>query len=130
VACGSQPEKANKEIAMTTSDPTPPYGSAANSPNGQAGSDRGDDDRRGRSRRSKGSSEDPQTGADVSGALARASELLDAVVARIRRQPYASMAVAGGVGFVIGGALSFRAGRVVLGAATRHVGRELFKQVV
>jgi hypothetical protein len=124
---------------MTTSDPTPPYGTPANSPNGQTASDRSESDRRRRSRRAKSSSESPgesqteseESGAlGVSGALARANELLDAVVARVRRQPYAAMAVAGGVGFVLGGALSFRAGRVVLAAATRHVGRELFKQVV
>ncbi|HSY21896.1 MAG TPA: hypothetical protein VK841_07270 [Polyangiaceae bacterium] len=119
---------------MTTSDPTPPYGTP--SPNGQTASDRGEGDRRRRSRRTRSPSElqgDSPSDADVSSpsnALARASALLDAVVARIRSQPHASMAVAAGVGFVLGGALSFRAGRVVLAAATRHVGRELFKQVV
>ena len=122
---------------MTTSDPTPPHGTPPNSPNGPTASDRGESDRRRRSRRTRSPSElqgdSPSDDADVSSpsnALARASALLDAVVARVRSQPHASMAIAAGVGFVLGGALSFREGRVVLAAATRHVGRELFKQVV
>jgi hypothetical protein len=114
---------------MTTSDTTAPYAPPANSPNNQNASDR-EGERRRRSRRAKSSNDSQAMEPDEPGTLARASELLDAVVARIRRQPYASMAIAGGAGFVLGGALSFRAGRVVLAAATRHVGRELFRQVL
>lgn len=118
---------------MTTSDPTPAYAPPTNSPNGSTASDRGDNQRR-RSRRGRGASgaqdEEGGPGEGVQGStLERASELLDAVVSRIRRQPYVSVAVAGWIGFVLGGALSFRAGRVVLAAATRHMGRELFKRV-
>lgn len=120
---------------MTTSDPTPSYASSGNSPDGQTASDRNESDRRRRARRARSSNESPsdsqdaQAGSDASGAFSRASELLNATVARIQRQPYASMAIAGGVGFVVGGALSFRAGRVVLGAAARHMSHELFKQI-
>lgn len=116
---------------MTTSDPTPPYAPPGNSPNGQSASDR-EGGRRRRSRRARTSSDASsslESEADTSTVFARASELVNAVVGRIRRQPYASMAVAGGVGFVVGGALSFRAGRVVLAAAARHVSRELLTQI-
>ncbi len=126
-------------LRMTTSDPMPPNTPPGNSPNGQSASDRNNDsDRRKRSRRARSSSDAPsdvqgeqgeQGEPDAPSAFARASDLVNAVVARIQRQPYASMAVAGGVGFVVGGALSFRAGRVVLAAAARHMSRELFRQV-
>jgi hypothetical protein len=33
-------------------------------------------------------------------------------------------------GFVLGGALSFRAGRMALGVASRHLFRELLKEVL
>jgi hypothetical protein len=64
------------------------------------------------------------------GSIERVSSLTKAVVRRIRRQPLTSLFVMIGAGFVVGGALSFRAGRVVLVAAARHVGRELLKQVL
>jgi hypothetical protein len=48
----------------------------------------------------------------------------------IRRRPLASLAVAVGVGFVIGGALSSRAGRITLAAATRHFVHQLLKRVL
>jgi hypothetical protein len=34
------------------------------------------------------------------------------------------------VGIVVGGALSFRAGRIALAAAARHVAHEVLKQVL
>jgi hypothetical protein len=49
---------------------------------------------------------------------------------RIRREPLKALAVAVGAGFVIGGAMSFRAGRLLLAAAARHVTRELLKQLL
>jgi hypothetical protein len=49
---------------------------------------------------------------------------------RIRREPLKALAVALGAGFVIGGALSFRAGRLLLAAGARHVTRELLKQLL
>jgi hypothetical protein len=41
-----------------------------------------------------------------------------------------SVAAAIGVGFVVGGALSFRGGRIALAAVGRHVAREFLKQVL
>jgi hypothetical protein len=57
-------------------------------------------------------------------------ELAEAIVRRIRRRPITALAAAIGAGFIVGGALSFRAGRVALAAAFRHVARELLKQVL
>jgi len=39
----------------------------------------------------------------------------------------ASLALALGAGFVVGGAFCFRAGRIALAAAARHIARELLK---
>jgi hypothetical protein len=61
---------------------------------------------------------------------ARVLELIAAVARRIRRRPLAALAVGVGVGFVIGGALSFRAGRLLLAAGARQVARELLKQLI
>ena len=58
------------------------------------------------------------------------AELAEAIARRIRRQPLSSVALVLGVGFAVGGALTFRAGRIVLAAAARHVARELLKQVL
>jgi hypothetical protein len=49
---------------------------------------------------------------------------------RIRRRPLTALAVGVAAGFVIGGALSFRAGRILLAAGARHVARELLKQLL
>jgi hypothetical protein len=70
------------------------------------------------------------TSAYFEGPAGQLRELAEAIVRRIRRRPLTSLAVAIGVGFVVGGALSFRAGRVALAAAARHVARELLKQVL
>jgi hypothetical protein len=61
---------------------------------------------------------------------ARAAELARALYRRIRERPLTSLAVAVGVGFLVGGALSFRAGRFALVAAARRVAQEVFKQVL
>jgi hypothetical protein len=61
---------------------------------------------------------------------ARAAELARALYGRIRERPLTSLAVAVGVGFLVGGALSFRAGRLALAAAARRVAQEVFKQVL
>jgi hypothetical protein len=58
------------------------------------------------------------------------SELARAIAARIRQKPLSSVAVAVGIGFAVGGALTFRAGRLALAAAARHVARELLKQIL
>jgi ElaB/YqjD/DUF883 family membrane-anchored ribosome-binding protein len=68
--------------------------------------------------------------ADLEGPAARVSALARATARRIRARPLASFAIAVGIGFVVGGALSFRAGRIALAAAARHVARELLKQVL
>jgi hypothetical protein len=56
--------------------------------------------------------------------------LIEAVGRRIRRRPLASIAVGVGIGFVVGGALSFRAGRILLAAGARRAARELLKKVL
>jgi hypothetical protein len=61
---------------------------------------------------------------------ARILDLIDAIGRRIRRRPLASIAVGVGLGFLIGGALSFRAGRILLAAGARRAARELLKQVL
>ncbi len=66
----------------------------------------------------------------LKGPVSRAGGLTRAVMQRIRRRPLASLAVAVGAGFVVGGALSFRAGRIALRAAARHVAREVLKQLL
>lgn len=72
----------------------------------------------------------PSSRADLEGPATRLTDLVARVAGNIRRQPLASLAVALGVGFIVGGALSFRIGRLTLAAAARHVGRELLKQVL
>ncbi len=64
------------------------------------------------------------------GPSARVNELARRFARRIHDRPWTSLAVALGIGFVVGGALSFRAGRVALAAAARHVARGLLKQVL
>jgi hypothetical protein len=60
----------------------------------------------------------------------RVAEVMAGVARRISAQPFESMVIALGVGFTLGGALSFRAGRLALRVAMRHVGRELLKQLL
>jgi hypothetical protein len=66
----------------------------------------------------------------LEGQEARILELAFAMARRIRRRPLAALAVGAAAGFVIGGALSFRVGRVLLAAGARHVARELLKQLL
>jgi hypothetical protein len=67
---------------------------------------------------------------ELEGLQARVIELARALAKRIRERPLASLAAGIGVGFLIGGALTFRAGRIALAAAARHVAREVLKQVL
>ncbi len=60
----------------------------------------------------------------------RILELIDAIGRRIRRRPLAALAVGVGIGFVVGGAMSFRAGRILLAAGMRRAARELLKQLL
>jgi hypothetical protein len=67
---------------------------------------------------------------DLEGPGARVLELVRAIERRIAQRPLTAVAAAIGIGFLVGGALSFRAGRIALAAATRYVAREVFKQVL
>jgi hypothetical protein len=67
---------------------------------------------------------------DLEGPATRVLELVRAVGRRIRQRPLTALAAAVGVGFVVGGALSFRAGRIALAAAARHLAHEISKRVL
>jgi hypothetical protein len=60
----------------------------------------------------------------------RVLELVEAIERNIRRRPFTALACAIGAGFVIGGALSSRAGRLLLATGARHAARELLKQLL
>lgn len=62
--------------------------------------------------------------------VVRLGELARAVARHVRARPTASLLAAVGAGFVVGGALSFRAGRVALAVALRRVAREVLKQLL
>ena len=66
----------------------------------------------------------------VQGPAERFGELARALARRVRERPMVSVAAAIGVGFLVGGALSFRAGRIALGVAARRVAREVLKQLL
>jgi hypothetical protein len=66
----------------------------------------------------------------VEGPRARVADLLGALVRFARAQPYAALAAAALAGFVVGGALSFRGGRVMLSAGVKQAGSELLKQLL
>jgi ElaB/YqjD/DUF883 family membrane-anchored ribosome-binding protein len=66
----------------------------------------------------------------LEGPAERIGEIARALLRRVRQRPFMAVAAAIGAGFVLGGALSFRAGRIALGAAARHVAREFLKQVL
>jgi hypothetical protein len=68
--------------------------------------------------------------ARLEGPAARVAELARALAWRVRERPVATLAVAVGVGFLVGGALTFRAGRIALAVAARRVAREVLKQVL
>jgi hypothetical protein len=64
------------------------------------------------------------------GAKPRIADLLGAAVRYARARPYPAIAAALVAGFVVGGALSFRAGRVLLAAGARQAGQEFLKQLL
>jgi hypothetical protein len=66
----------------------------------------------------------------IDGPDTRIADVARAVTARIASRPLTAAVLAVGLGFVVGGALSFRAGRAALAAAGRHILRELLKQVL
>jgi hypothetical protein len=53
-----------------------------------------------------------------------------AVKRRVQERPLTAVAAAVAVGLIVGGGLSFRLGRLLLAAASRHVVREVLKQVL
>jgi hypothetical protein len=53
-----------------------------------------------------------------------------AVKRRVHERPLTAVAAAVAVGLIVGGGLSFRLGRLLLAAASRHVVREVLKQVL
>lgn len=56
--------------------------------------------------------------------------IVRAVTRRVRERPFTAVAAAVAVGVIVGGGLSFRLGRLLLAAASRHVAREVLKQVL
>jgi hypothetical protein len=66
----------------------------------------------------------------LGGPETRILELVDELSRRVRREPLKALAVAGAVGFLVGGAMTFRAGRLLLAAGARHVTRALLKQLL
>jgi hypothetical protein len=67
---------------------------------------------------------------ELEGLHVRVRDLARALSGRIRERPLVSLAAAVGVGFLVGGALTFRAGRIALTAAARRIAREMLKQVL
>jgi hypothetical protein len=61
---------------------------------------------------------------------ARLATALRTVAERIRERPLTSIAAAIAIGFVIGGASSFRTGRLTLSVAARHLARQVLKAVL
>jgi hypothetical protein len=61
---------------------------------------------------------------------ARLATAFRAVAERIRERPLTSIAAALGIGFVVGGAASFRAGRLTLSVAARRLARQVLKAVL
>jgi len=61
---------------------------------------------------------------------AKVLELVEAIERNIRRRPFTALACGIGAGFVIGGALSSRVGRLLLATGARHAARELLKQLL
>jgi len=53
-----------------------------------------------------------------------------AVKRRVHERPFTAVAAAVAVGLIVGGGLSFRLGRLLLATASRHVVREVLKQVL
>ena len=68
--------------------------------------------------------------ADLGEPGARVEELVHLLTRRIRERPVASLAVALGVGFLVGGGLSFRFGRMALAIVARRAARGVLKQVL
>jgi hypothetical protein len=64
------------------------------------------------------------------GPRARIADLLAAIVRFAKARPYAAVGATAIAGFVVGGALSFRGGRVLLAAGVKNAGQELLKHLL
>ena len=67
---------------------------------------------------------------ELVGPAAHLRAIVRVVTRRVRERPLTAVAAAVAIGVIVGGGLSFRLGRLLLAAASRHVVREVLKQVV
>ena len=67
---------------------------------------------------------------DLDQPMAPIRAIVQVVTRRVRERPFAAVAAAVAIGVIVGGGLSFRLGRLLLAAASRHVAREVLKQVL
>jgi hypothetical protein len=67
---------------------------------------------------------------ELDGPVAPLRALVHAVARRVRERPLTAVAAAVALGVIVGGGLSFRLGRLLLASASRHVAREVLKQVL
>ncbi len=67
---------------------------------------------------------------DLDGPSAPLRAIVQSMTRRVRERPLTAMAAAVAIGVIVGGGLSFRLGRLLLAAASRHVAREVLKQVL
>ena len=67
---------------------------------------------------------------ELDGPAAPLRSIVHAVTQRVRERPLTAVAAAVAIGVIVGGGLSFRVGRLLLAAASRHVVREVLKQVL
>ena len=74
--------------------------------------------------------EPTQPSFELDGPTAPVRAIVRAVTRRVRERPLTAVAAAIAVGVIVGGGLSFRVGRLLLAAASRHVVREVLKQVL
>jgi ElaB/YqjD/DUF883 family membrane-anchored ribosome-binding protein len=66
----------------------------------------------------------------IDGSVRPLRAIARAVKRRVHERPLTAVAAAVAVGLIVGGGLSFRLGRLLLAAASRHVVREVLKQVL
>ncbi len=74
--------------------------------------------------------EPARSSVELDGPAAPLRAVVRAVTRRVRERPLTAVAAAIAVGVIVGGGLSFRVGRLLLAAASRHVVREVLKQVL
>lgn len=67
---------------------------------------------------------------ELEGPAAPLRAMVHAVTRRVRERPLTAVAAAVALGVIVGGGLSFRLGRLLLASASRHVVREVLKQVL